>query len=438
MAPMGRYDIAVLGAGAAGLAAARVLAQAGQRVVLLEARDRIGGRIFTHHTVPSQSAAVPMELGAEFIHGLPQATWDLVNEARLKTYELDGDGLSFANGRFESGEEYQQHPAAAIDQMTGWLAKQPPGTDDTFAHYLEHAGIDAAQRKRATSYVEGFNAADSRVIGIAALAKQQLAEDAIQSDRLFHIEAGYDALMRFLAEKFLAAGGTLRLQHPVQQVRWSRGAVVLSGLDAGGQRFELLAARALLTLPLAVLNAGTVEFNPAPEEILAHAARMAVGAAVRISLNFDAKFWQEDLSFLLSPAEALTTWWTPMPDRAPLITGWAGGTKAVALGQRMRDPNALLEESLGVLSRVYGLATRELRLRLLRWQTHDWQTDPYARGAYSYAPAGALNASEKMAQPVSDTLYFAGEHTDTTGHWGTVHGALGSGLRAAAQILSCP
>jgi monoamine oxidase len=437
MAPMGRYDIVVLGAGAAGLAAARILAQAGQRVVLLEARDRIGGRIVTQHAVPSQSAAVPMELGAEFIQGLPQATWDLVNEARLKTYELDGDHLSFAHGCFESGGENQQDPAAAIEQMTAWLAQQPPGTDDTFAHYLDRAGIDAALRKRATSYVEGFNAADSRVIGIAALAKQQLAEDATHSDRLFHLEAGYDALTRFLAEKFLAAGGTLLLQHPVQQVRWSRGAVALGGVDAGGQRFELLASRALLTLPLAVLNAGTVAFNPAPEEILEHAERMAMGAAVRISLHFDAKFWQEDLSFLLTPDEALTAWWTPMPDRAPLITGWAGGPKAIALGQRRGDPHALLEESLGVLSRMYGLATGELRRRLLRWQTHDWQMDPYAHGAYSYAPAGALNASEKMAQPVKDTLYFAGEHTDTTGHWGTVHGALGSGLRAAAQILSC-
>src|ERR1700723_2426594 len=435
MAPMSRYDIVVLGAGAAGLAAARVLAQAGKRVVLLEARERIGGRIFTHHAGPSQSAAAPMEMGAEFIHGLPQATWDLVNEARLRTRELDGDRLSFAHGRFESGGENQQDPAYAIEEMTAWLGKQPPGTDDNFAHYLDRAGIDAAQRKRAASYVESFNAADSRVIGIAALAKQQLAEDAIRSDRLFRIEAGYDALTRFLAEKFLAAGGTLLLGPPVHQVRWSRGAVVLSGLDAGGQRFELPTARALLTLPLAVLNAGTVTFAPAPGEILEHAARMAMGTVVRISLNFDAKFWQEDVSFLFTPDEALTAWWTPMPDRAPLITGWAGGTKAVALGQRMGDPNALLEESLGALSRIYGIATPELRRRLLRWRTHDWQTDPYARGAYSYAPAGALNASEKMAQPVEDTLYFAGEHTDATGHWGTVHGALGSGLRAAGQIL---
>ena len=84
---------------------------------------------------------------------------------------------------------------------------------------------------------------------------------------------------------------------------------------------------------------------------------------------------------------------------------------------------------------MYKVTTQELQARLISWHTHDWQADPYSLGAYSYAPAGALNASSQMTRPAADTLYFAGEHTDTTGHWGTVHGALGSGLRAAAQIL---
>jgi len=437
MALMSSYEVVVLGAGAAGLAAAHVLAEAGMRVALLEARDRIGGRIFTDHVIlENSSEPVSMELGAEFVHGLPQVTWDLVKEADLSTSEMDGERRSFARGRFDSGEESQGDAEGVIEEMVAWLATQPAGTDATFAQYLERAGIDAPRRKRAVSYVEGFNAADSNLIGVAALAKQQLAENAIRGDRLFHVGAGYDALAKFLSDKFLAAGGTLLLEHPVRHVRWSRGAVSLSGVDAGAQHFEMHAKRALVTLPLGVVNAGTVEFDPLPGETFTHAARMAMGAVVRISLLFDAKFWHKNLSFLLAPDEALTAWWTPMPSCAPLITGWAGGPKATALSQKIGpDPTALLEQSLGALSQFYGVATRDLRRRLVRWQTHDWQADQYACGAYSYAPAGALNASEKMARPVLDTLYFAGEHTDTTGHWGTVHGALGSGLRAAAQIL---
>ena len=86
------------------------------------------------------------------------------------------------------------------------------------------------------------------------------------------------------------------------------------------------------------------------------------------------------------------------------------------------------------LASAFGLSIGYLRQLLVSWHTHDWQVDPYAQGAYSYAPAGAMDASEKMAEPVEDTLFFAGEHTDTSGHWGTVHGAIRSGLRAAAQV----
>jgi monoamine oxidase len=437
MAPMDRYDVLVLGAGIAGLAAARSIADAGRRVALIEARDRIGGRIFTDRISRNAGEPVSIELGAEFIHGLPQVSWDLIREANLSTYELDGTQLSFARGGFQSSSEDYGEAVSVIDEMMAWLERQPRGTDVTFAQYLDLAGIDGSRRRRATAYVEGFNAADSRVIGVAALVAQQRAEDKVHSDRLFHVEAGYHALPAFLSDRFRAAGGTLLLEHPVRRVRWSQNAVAVSGVNAGGESFELHAERAIVTLPLGVLQAGTVEFEPAPQEIWSNAARMAMGPVVRISLLFDAKFWQQALSFLLTRDEVPSAWWTPMPNSAPLITGWAGGAKAAALTQRIgarADWRALLEESLGTLSRMYGIAAQELHARLISWHTHDWQADPYSRGAYSYAPAGALNASANMTLPVADTLFFAGEHTDTTGHWGTVHGALGSGLRAAAQL----
>jgi monoamine oxidase len=88
-----------------------------------------------------------------------------------------------------------------------------------------------------------------------------------------------------------------------------------------------------------------------------------------------------------------------------------------------------------MLAAALGRPATELQTRLLSCHSHDWQSDPFARGAYSYAPAGALDASARLTAPVEGTLFFAGEHTDTEGHWGTVHGALASGLRAAAQIL---
>jgi monoamine oxidase len=96
----------------------------------------------------------------------------------------------------------------------------------------------------------------------------------------------------------------------------------------------------------------------------------------------------------------------------------------------------LVDSGLRSLERIFSLPAEGLGTELLGWHTHDWQLDPYSRGAYSYAPKGASEASALLATPVEGTLFFAGEHTDTTGHPGTVHGALRSGLRAAAQVLN--
>jgi monoamine oxidase len=423
----------------AGLEAARLLADAGKRVVIIEARERIGGRIFTEHvSMGSGFDPVSVELGAEFIHGLPPATWNLIQDAQLETYELEGEQRLFTNGHFVSGDEFHGAAGNVIEQMTAWFATQPSGTDQTFSEYLDRAGIDGPTRTRATAYVEGFNAADRDIIGVAALARQQCAEDAIQSDRIFHVSAGYDALPAYLAGKFAARGGKILFAHEVRQIQWSRHETAVSGMAAGGQGFELHARQAIITLPLGVLQAGTVNFDPAPAEIVSSIKKMAMGTALRMSLLFRDKFWQSDLSFLSAPDGSPPTWWTPSPNPTPLITGWLGGRKAATFMKKngvSAWPTALLSEALRTLSEIFGISTKELNKLLISHHSHDWQSDPYARGAYSYAPAGALNASQLISRPSLETLYFAGEHTDITGHWGTVHGALASAQRAAAQIL---
>ena len=449
------YDILILGAGVAGLAAGRLLAEAGRQVAIIEARDRIGGRIATEHVSPDgASNAVPIELGAEFVHGLPKASWKLIEEARLATYELGGEHLRYERGCLQDYSGSDWDPASVLEEMMGWLAVQPPGTDATFANYLKIAGIERRRGEQAAAYVEGFNAADANVIGVAALAQQQRAEHAIQADRLFHLRAGYDALPNFLRERFERAGGSVLTGRRVTQVRSSPSGVGLCGTDAQGAAFEFQAKHAVITLPLGVLQAGSVEFRPPPREILRHAGRMAMGAVVRVSLLFDSKFWIDpaistrrnaaarrfgDFSFLFAREELFPTWWTSMPDAVPLLTAWIGGRKALVLQRRMRsraDPFAMRNECLGELATIFELPQPALENRLVGWRAHDWQSDEFARGAYSYAPAGARDAAEHMTVPVEDLLFFAGEHTDVEGHWGTVHGALASGERAALQLMS--
>jgi monoamine oxidase len=252
----------------------------------------------------------------------------------------------------------------------------------------------------------------------------------------------------------------------VRRIQWTAGEVRMLGVS-GGEACEFTAPKAIITLPLGVLHAGRVEFHPLPGEILDVARRLAMGAVRRVTLVFDACLWSgsdiagfehegheggehEDrghegdgnpgpaLSFLFAPAHAFPTWWTAAPELLPTLTGWVAGPRALDFDARAvigSDSPQFPKESLDMLAAALGRQATELRARLLSWHTHDWQADPFALGAYSYAPAGALEASARLTAPIEGTLFFAGEHTDTEGHWGTVHGALSSGVRAAAQIL---
>lgn len=435
------YDVLIVGAGVAGLQAGRFLAEAGLRVAIVEARDRIGGRIWTQAVALDDSRLpMPLELGAEFVHGLPAETWSLIKQAGLSTFEIDGPAYRFEGGRLMAANEHGQQNAAecVLEGMTHWMHKQPSGSDMSFVEYLTAQAVDPLAARAAGNYVEGFNAADQHRISVAALAKQQAAEDAISADRLFRLEAGYAAIPNFLAQKFIAAGGVLTLEAPVKRIAWKRGAVSVQTSRRGGDPLYR-SNRAVITVPLGVLQAQTIEFVPRPTEVLFNANRLKMGAVVRLTLVFKQKFWDQRLSFLFAPGESPPTWWTPAPHDAPLLTAWAGGPKAELLLKLITvdgDAGALRDLCLSTLAKIFALPLSDIRQMLSSWHMHNWQSDDYARGAYSYVQVGALDAPEKMRVPVEDTLYFAGEHTDVAGHWGTVHAALAAGAAVADQVIA--
>jgi monoamine oxidase len=169
-----------------------------------------------------------------------------------------------------------------------------------------------------------------------------------------------------------------------------------------------------------------------------------MGHARRFTLLFREKFWTSttpqpnpaptaDFSFLFAFASMPPVWWTPHPEPSNTLTGWVGGPRSESLANLA--PTQLGELACETLAAIFSLPPETLRTQLINCFTHDWQRDALSFGAYSYVPAGVLDASSKMTLPADTTLYFAGEHTDTTGHWGTVHAAIRSGLRAAHQIL---
>jgi monoamine oxidase len=431
------FEAIVIGAGVAGLASARTLAEAGRRVALLEARDRVGGRI---HTVQAIQGDLQVELGAEFIHGLPQELIDLVDEAGLTRFELDGDSRCVGPGRGAGRLEPcgDQHEVHQLFEELGHTQLSPDKRDLSFSEFLNRlkdqrkVGPEAAAW--ATNYVEGFNAADADRISIRALEKQQAAEDAISADRLFRVVEGYARVPEYLLQRFRQAGGELFRSTEVQSVAWEPGQV-----EVATETGRVLAAKsAILTLPLGILQARRVAFLPQPVEILKAADSLVMGPAARVVYEFDSAFWKKfvalkGVSFFFAPESTPPTWWTTSPKPGSTLTGWIAGRKTKRL-----EMDLLPETGLETLSFMLGSTLHEVRKHLLRWHMHDWQTDPYSLGAYTYVPRGAIGASDQLSQPVAQTLFFAGEHTDTSGHWGTVHGALRSGYRAARQLLAQP
>jgi monoamine oxidase len=418
-------DVVVIGAGVAGLAAAGELAHAGLGVTLVEARERMGGRI---HTLDPEGAGSPVELGAEFIHGRPRELLGCLADAKTQLEEVTGETACFADGvlsacREDGGFELLEELPAVVEREG----------DMSFAEFLARRKADPADAAQARAYVEGFNAADAERIGIAALARQQQAEDEIDGDRAWRAVDGYDVLPLFLAQRAEQAGVRIVLRAPVTSIEWRAGRVVVRTESAEAP--TIVAERALITLPLGVLQARAVTFVPEPVTIFKAADKMAPGMAERLSLVFRSAFWEAKMprmSFLFAREMTPSTWWTQRPRSTPMLTAWFGGPKAAAA--QNQEPGQLVANALRSLEQIFALTPGALDDELQSWHMHDWQRDPYTRGAYSYAPVGAVDCSAAMAEPVEGTLYFAGEHTDTTGHWGTVHGALRSGVRAARQI----
>jgi monoamine oxidase len=424
-------SILIIGAGMAGLTAARALAEAGRTVTFLEAGNRVGGRI---QTVREGNEII--ELGAEFVHGKPPELWSLIEEANLETYELEGSMLAYEDVRLKSRDE-EEESFTVLDKLENWTHP-----DLSFADYLDHEEIPEDERHIVIGYVEGFNAADHRIISTISLGLQQAAEENIEGNRLFRIKAGYDRLPEFLARKFTEAGGNLALNTLVERIDWTPRHVRI-GAQQNGRPATFEAAKAVITLPLGVLQPQSVTFSPIPDAIR-EANRLRMGQVRRFTLLFRERFWMslkptalsqnlETLSFLFSFASMPPVWWTPHPAPGNTLTGWVGGPRSEALANL--TPDQLGESACKTLAQIFSLNVTYIRDQLLDCFTHDWQRDALTSGAYSYIPAGALDACSKMTLPAANTLYFAGEHTDTTAQWGTVHAAIRSGQRVARQIL---
>lgn len=419
------YDVIVIGAGAAGLAAARTLSGAGKRVCILEARDRLGGRVYSLH-VPDLPH--PVELGAELIHGEEASTFSIVDSAGLAAAELPDDHWWSRGGKWKRVPHFWRD----IDRVR---AKIPAtGKDMSFAEFLRSRNdLSPRLRELARSFVEGYHASHAGHISAQALrAADSEQDDAPGGNRQFRLAQGQDALIAWLRSGLDPQRTDLRLGTAATRVQWTPGSVEVeyrSGVTA-----RVRAKALIVTIPIGVWKAGALDFDPPLREKENALALIEAGHVVKIAFRFRERFWDRPrpINFLHADDPFMPTWWTSAPFRAPLLVGWSGGAAADAL--LAEGDQALRDRALDALASAWLIPRKRVDALLVGMYTHDWQRDPFSRCAYSYAAVGGKNAASALAKPLKKTLFFAGEATsgDQTG---TVAGAIESGFRAAREIV---
>lgn len=424
-------DVIVVGAGVSGLAAARALAQGGRRVVVLEARDRIGGRTWTNDAL-----GVPVDLGASWIHGVEgNPLWALAPAFGIETVEFTVGSFQF-DGRpigwhAPSGRRLTDAEAAAfvadlhaLDAALPAVVEHapPPSTYavavNTVLRDLRIEGDRAARVREYTAH----RSEDLCGAPVTVLDAHGLDEEHVPGDEVV-FPAGYAQYAHALAD-----GLDVRRSSVVMAVRQSADGTVVELADGT----TLSAAHVVVTAPLGVLQAGAITFEPPLDPAVLDAmGRLGMGVYDKVFLRFPERFWGDDW-VVRQQGPAGVDWhsWYDMSrvSGQPVLAALVGGAGA----RRIESlPDALVvDEAVEALRRMFGAAVPEPdAVRITRWAA-----DPFARGSYSYLHVGASPDDHDLLGTPSGRVQLAGEAT-----WGddpaTVHGALLSGLRAAGNLL---
>jgi monoamine oxidase len=433
-----KLPVVIIGAGAAGLAAAKKLKAKNIRFRILEARPRIGGRIFT---VTEPSLNYPVEMGAEFFHGKRSLPLALAKKLKLNPrllpgllYRVTKDAVTEDSGRWKRMEKIMHQlrlPAGPDLSIEAAIEKIRPIPEDLEA-------LDAVKK-----FIQGFNAADLAKYSTRAFWHEEM-EGGHDQTVSYRVAGGYGPILNYFGNHL--AYEELSLGTEVTRVVWKKGHVEIYSHGKDHHPLPTIyAKKCLITLPVSLLKTEAVTFSPSLHEKKEALSLIEMGHAARLVFRFRSPFWLDKKKWgkkmkCRFPAEGFfqtehpifRTWWTTSPIQSPLLTAWVGGPPALRF---MRQSLTRVKtEATQAAGDLFGWSEKQLREQLVEIYYHPWSSDKFSQGAYSYTAVNGDSARRELAKPLADTLFFAGEATDYD-EPGTVSAALRSGERAAREMI---
>lgn len=421
-----KKKVIIVGAGAAGLMAAKTLLEKGQEVVLLEARDRVGGRVHTN-----RDWGFPLELGANWISYAStegNLGWKYKAEAgietadtyysKIKLHDENGRRMSRLSAGLTSWRTdrkvyryFTRGDGNVPDRSWGEVIDEVMGYEK--AGKRKRARLDALKQGYATELAAELSQASGKIYGVE--------EDPKEDEQL--VLNGYDRLLQYLIKGF-----EVRLKHRVLEIEHGRDRVKVI-TDQGDFEGDYV----IVTVPISLLQKGSIRFNPVlPAAKKQSFQSMQLGLFNKAIMEFEAPFWKGEPHFLLFLKKQLKNASVLFNFQAyngkPILMAYHIGDAGIWLEKQA--PQAIQEHWQAVFQQAYPASTIAFR----RIMTSGWHQDPYAQGSYSYLPVGSSRAAVDQLAAPHGRIHFAGEATSYRWH-GYVHGALESGLREAKRIL---
>ena len=416
-----KYDVIIIGAGAAGLTAMKYLLAAGQHVCMLEAAAKPGGRILT---ITKEGFDEPVEAGAEFIHGKLPYTFKLLKEANISYEAVEGRMVAVEHGKWQEEEEDDHW-----DEFIRKLKKLK--TDISVKQFLEENFSEEKYfflRRAVINFAEGFDLADISRASMLSIKDEWKDIERTQ----YRVKGGYIQLINFLVNSCDHNKASFHFNTCINRIEYKKDSATAYTID--NRKFE--ASFVIVTASAGLLQSGSIAFNPL---LTAHNKAindLGFGTVIKFLFWFKTKWWTkhgDDLGFILSDEE-IPTWWTQLPNKNNLLTGWLGGPRAAKKSNETEG--SLFQSALISLSSIFHVNIEELRNDLIHYKIIPWQNYPYVNGGYSYNTLNSEKARKILAEPAEGTIFFAGEAYSECELSGTVEAALQSGHDVAEKLIN--